>query len=228
MRSPVANSKDIDTAEPGVLDPSEGFEIGPGVYDRDVHRLPDLQRLLFGGGDHSLGIFFERAHACKTHRSGTPSFTFAAVFVTPQAQTFGGAFGEPPYPIRRGRRFLPILPIATSGPVALADLGLGKFECRRVTDEVDMPIHGVLSLRRAQKHRERFIVDEPIDLGGDPLELRRVGLRYELSHKVLELRNRRTRPERSARVVILAVQDSRRRVRGQVEPGVCQHVERQR
>jgi hypothetical protein len=42
---------------PAIL--TDGLEVAARVHDRDVHRLPDLYRLRFGGGDH-LSCVFQR------------------------------------------------------------------------------------------------------------------------------------------------------------------------
>ena len=59
---------------------------------------------------------------------------------------------------RRGVRTNPAAPLKSlalpgaAGPVPLVYLRLGDLEGRRVADEIDVAIHGVKTLRRAQEH----------------------------------------------------------------------------
>src|SRR5215217_2802132 len=64
---------DVDATEPGLFHPRKGLEVPPVVYDRYVHRLPELLGLLLRRGD-DLPRLFERDRRGDGRRHGGASF----------------------------------------------------------------------------------------------------------------------------------------------------------
>jgi hypothetical protein len=54
--------------------------------------------------------------------------------------------------------------VATS---AAGGLGLGQLEGGGIAAEGDVPVDRIQRLRRAEKHAQRLVVDEPVDVGGE-------------------------------------------------------------
>src|SRR5215210_8576422 len=92
-------------------------------------------------------------------------------------------------------------------PVLFGDAGFGKLEGGGEADEVDVLVDGVEGLRVDKEDRERLVVDQAFDLGGELALAAGVHLNGELAHELLELLDRWAGAERAGLAVEFAVHE---------------------
>src|SRR6266545_569539 len=87
-----------------------------------------------------------------------------------------------------------------------------------------MRVDRIQRLRRAEKHTQCLVVDEPVDVGGELPQARQGRSPRQTGRSAPRTPGSVGRPETRGGVEELAVQHRRWRVRGKVEPGVYEHV----